>query len=274
MGGPMAGHLVRAGYEVTVWNRTPAKSEPLRHMGADVAKNLAALAVDQDAIFLCVSRSEDVVGCLDQMQANARSNTVFVDHSTIAPDIAVDLGARDIRFIDAPITGGSMGAANGTLTIFCGGSEEDFREVEPVMAAYGRRVAHVGPNGAGQMMKMVNQIAVGGALMALCESLAFAEKAGLDLAVTKELVGSGAGGSWAFENYGPKILNQDWTPGFTVVNQRKDFGYCRQAAARIGAVLPGTEVVDALLANLESDGRGQDTTAALFEVLLEMPPAQ
>jgi 3-hydroxyisobutyrate dehydrogenase-like beta-hydroxyacid dehydrogenase len=110
--------------------------------------------------------------------------------------------------------------------------------------------------------------------MALCESLAFAEKAGLALAVTKELVGSGAGGSWAFENYGPKILNQDWTPGFSVVNQRKDFGYCRQAAARIGAVLPGTEVVDALLAKLESDGRGQDTTAALFEVLLEMPPAQ
>jgi 3-hydroxyisobutyrate dehydrogenase-like beta-hydroxyacid dehydrogenase len=166
-----------------------------------------------------------------------------------------------------------MGAINGTLTIFCGGSEDDFAEAEPVLAAYGRRVAHVGPNGAGQMMKMVNQIAVGGALMAICEALAFADKAGLDLAVTKDLVGSGAGGSWAFENYGPKILNRDWTPGFSVINQRKDFGYCREAAAEIGASLPGTEVVDRLLAVLEQAGRGQDTTAALFEVLMEMPPA-
>jgi 3-hydroxyisobutyrate dehydrogenase len=273
MGGPMAGHLVRAGYEVTVWNRTPAKAEPLRHMGAEVAKNLAALAPDQDAIFLCVSRSEDVEACLEQLLPNARSNTIFVDHSTIAPDVAKRLGAGDFHFVDAPITGGSMGAINGTLTIFCGGTEEDFSEVEPILAAYGRRVAHVGPSGAGQMMKMVNQIAVGGALMALCESLAFAAKAGLDLGVTKELVGSGAGGSWAFENYGPKILNQDWTPGFSVINQRKDFGYCRQAAAEIGAVLPGTEVVDRLLAVLEQDGRGQDTTAALYEVLLELTPA-
>ncbi len=160
-----------------------------------------------------------------------------------------------------------MGAQNGTLTIFCGGSEEDFSFAAPILGAYGRRVERVGGPGAGQMMKMANQIAVGGALLALCESLAFAKRAGLDLKQAHALIGSGAAGSWAFENYGPKILNQDWAPGFSIKNQRKDFGYAFEAAEKIGALIPGTILTDELLELLQNEGRGEETTAALFDLM-------
>lgn len=163
-----------------------------------------------------------------------------------------------------------MGAQNGQLTIFCGGSEADVEDARPLMNCFAKRVERVGGPGAGQMAKMANQIAVGGALLALCESLSFAKKAGLDVAQIRELVGGGAGGSWAFEFYGPKILNQDWTPGFSVKNQRKDFAYCLDAANQVDASLPGTQLVDQLLSLLEEEGHGEWTTAALYEVMLRM----
>jgi len=275
MGKPMAGHLLAAGHQVTVWNRTAGRGESLRAQGATFAVELAEVGPSADVIMLCVRGTEDVEECLAELYSTAAPGTLFVDHSTISPEGAVKIGEatrnRGFRFIDAPVTGGSMGAEKGTLTIFVGATDADAEEAIPLLAAYGRRVAHVGPVGAGQMMKMANQIAVGGAVLALCESLNFAAKAGLDLAVTKELLGTGGGGSWAFENYGPKILNHDWTPGFSAANQRKDFGYCREAAEKIGAALPGTLVIDRLLAELEADGRGQDTTAAVFEVLRDLP---
>lgn len=271
MGGPMASHLARGGVDTTVWNRTASKTIGPSRVGAAVAPSLATLATDADVIFTCVGTTEDVRSCLEQMLVTARPGTLFVDHSTISP-----LGAKEIhdwlagegmRFLDAPITGGSVGAENGTLTIFCGGSDEDFGEALTLMSRYSKRAELVGGPGAGALMKMANQIAVGGALMGLCESLAFAEKAGLDLALTRDVVGSGAAGSWAFENYGPKILNRDWKPGFSVDNQTKDFGYCFESASELGLSLPGTEVVDRLLRVLKEAGRGGDTTAALFEVL-------
>ncbi len=195
-----------------------------------------------------------------------------MDHSTIAPPAAAaihaDLSARGHRFVDAPITGGSMGAQKGQLTIFLGGDQADCEEALPVVAAYAKRAERVGGPGAGQMAKMANQIAVAGVLIGLCESLSFAQKAGLDVAQIKDLVGGGAAGSWAFENYGPKILTRDWTPGFTVRNQRKDFGYCKEAARVVHAAIPGTMLVDELLAKLEAEGHPDWTTAALFEVLL------
>lgn len=162
-----------------------------------------------------------------------------------------------------------MGAQRGQLTIFCGGDEADVRRAIGITKPYSKRSERVGGPGAGQMMKMVNQIAVAGALLALCEGLAFAEKAGLDLAQTRELVGSGAAGSWAFENYGPKILNRDWTPGFTIENQLKDLQYCLSSAEDIGAAIPGAELVNRLLDEMRSRGEGGKTTAALFEYLEE-----
>jgi 3-hydroxyisobutyrate dehydrogenase-like beta-hydroxyacid dehydrogenase len=265
----MAGHLAEAGHDVTVWNRTASKAEPLAGKGARIAKDLGELGANSDILFICVNRSEDVAECIQSM--NLRSGALVVDHSTIAPSAAQSihdkLAEENVRFVDAPITGGSMGAQKGQLTIFCGGAEEDIEEAMPFMQCYAKRAERVGGPGAGQMMKMANQIAVGGALLALCESLSFCKKAGLDLRLAHDMIGGGAAGSWAFQNYGPKVLERDWSPGFSVKNQRKDFAYCRDAADQIGAVIPGTDLVDRLLAEVPDV---EWTTAALYDVLLEM----
>lgn len=271
MGGQMAAHVFRAGHQLKVWNRSPERRKPLAEIGVHVAESLEDLARTCDTIAICVNRTEDVEQCLAEIQPVAMPGTLIVDHTTILPTAAVDMHARmrshGLRFVDAPITGGSMGAKNGTLTIFCGGEELAVEAAMPLMRCYAKSAERVGGPGAGQMMKAVNQIAVAGALLALCESLAFAEKSGLDLEQCKRLVGSGAAGSWAFENYGPKILNRDWSPGFTVDNQLKDLDYCREMAEQIGAHIPGTRLTADLLGRLQSAGRGSDTTAALFEVL-------
>lgn len=275
MGGPMAGHLLKAGHKVAVWARTPAKAEALAKEGATIAKSLEELAERCETIFLCVTKSEDVEELSIKLSQNAPAGSIIVDHSTISPKTAKEihdrLAQKGIGFVDAPITGGSMGAQKGTLTIFCGGKTAHIDQTIPLMQAYAKRAEQVGGPGAGQMMKMVNQIAVGGALIALCEALSFAKKAGLDLAQARDMVGSGAAGSWAFENYGPKILAGDWSPGFSIANQAKDFGYCEEAAHEIGAAVPGTQLVHRLLQEMIEEGRGQETTCALYEKMLRMP---
>lgn len=274
MGGAMARHLVTKGFPTIVWNRTPARTEPLWAMGARVASSLSELAASCETICVCVNRTEDVHEVMAAMTPSARQGTLFVDHSTIAVSAAEGLhralSEQHLRFVDAPITGGSMGAEAGTLTILCGGREEDVEAARPVLQAYGKRIERVGNGGTGQAMKMVNQVAVGGALLGLCEALSFAKKLGLDLAQTREVVGSGAAGSWAFERYGPKILAEDWSPGFSIVNQRKDFGYCLEAAEGCDAALPGTRLVDRLLGLLEEEGHGEWTTAALYAKMREL----
>jgi 3-hydroxyisobutyrate dehydrogenase-like beta-hydroxyacid dehydrogenase len=220
MGAPMAGHILNGGVPLIVFNRTPAKADSLVERGAIRAGSLAELGRKCGIVFLCVNRSEDVRACLDELIQDAAAGTLFVDHSTISPKAAVeiheDLKEQGFRFVDAPITGGSMGAQIGALTIFCGGEERVVTEAMPTMQHYAKRAERVGGPGAGQMMKMANQIAVGGALLALCEALSFAQKAGLDLFQTRELLSGGAAGSWAFEHYGPKILARDWSPGFSI----------------------------------------------------------
>jgi 3-hydroxyisobutyrate dehydrogenase-like beta-hydroxyacid dehydrogenase len=273
MGGPMAGHLLTGGNEVTVWNRSTAKSEPLKAQGAVVADDLKHLAENCDVIFTCVGRSEDVAEVVRAMSPHAKPNTLFVDHSTIEPSMArilhSELMQQNLRFVDAPITGGSMGAKNGTLTIFCGGDHDDVAHAMTIMLPYTKRAERVGDSGSGQVMKLANQIAVGGALLGLCESIAFAKKAGLDIHQAHSMIGGGAGGSWAFDNYGAKILNEDWTPGFSVKNQRKDFGYCESAANDLGIDIAMTMLANRLLAELQKQGREEDATAALYEVYLK-----
>ena len=272
MGGPMAGHLIKGGHDVTVWNRTAGKTENLTSQGARAATDLKDLAQTCDFIFTCVGRSEDVAEVVHAMAPHAKPGTLFVDHSTIEPSMAItlhsELKAKGLKFVDAPITGGSMGAKNGTLTIFCGGDHDDVASAMNVMLPYAKRAERVGESGAGQVMKLANQIAVGGALMGLCESLAFAKKAGLDINQAHSMIGGGAGGSWAFENYGAKILHEDWSPGFSVKNQRKDFGYCEAAAMDLGIEISMTELANRLLAELQKAGREEDATAALYEVYL------
>lgn len=267
----MAGHLLTSGADLSVWNRTPGKSDALAQQGAKVASSLEEIGSVCEAVILCVNRTEDVQEVLTGMAANARPNTLVIDHSTIAPSAAqaieVDLRQRGLRFVDAPITGGSMGAQKGQITVFLGGSEEDCNQAAELIKPYTKRSERMGPPGSGQMAKMANQIAVGGALIGLCECLSFAQKAGLNLEQVKDMVGGGAGGSWAFDNYGPKVLARDWSPGFSIKNQRKDFAYCREAAAAIHAAIPATDLVDRLLAVLQEEGRGEQATAALFEAL-------
>ena len=273
MGGPMAGHLITGGHDVIVWNRSPGKSEMLRHQGAKVASTLKEVAEHADFIFSCVGRSEDVAEVVREMAPYAKPGTIFIDHSTIEPSMAKtlyeELKDKDLHFVDAPITGGSAGAKNGTLTIFCGGDHDSVASAMNVMLPYTKRAERVGESGQGQVMKLANQIAVGGALNGLCESLAFATKAGLDITQAHSMIGGGAGGSWAYENYGRMILNHDWTPGFSVKNQRKDFGYCEAAADEIGIDIPMAKLVNELLKRLQDAGRQEDTTAALYEVYLE-----
>ena len=274
MGAPMAGHLMTAGNPVVVWNRTKSKSQALHDKGARVAESIAELATLCPVVCICVNRAEDVDWVVSNMCQSAAKGSLFIDHSTISPHaaalIAEELHVFGQRFMDAPVTGGSVGAQNGTLTIFCGGDKADFVEAEPILKAYGKTVAHIGGHGAGQKTKMANQIAVGGSLLALCESLSFAQKAGLDVAQTLELISKGAAGSWAMDNYGPKIVKKDWSPGFSIKNQRKDFEYCMDAAESCDAAVPGTHLVDSLLERLEKSGRSEEATAALYEAMLEM----
>lgn len=274
MGGPMASHVLSGGFELVVWNRSPEKTEALARRRVEVAPDLETLGATCSQVFLCVTRTEDVRECLDALVVRARPGTLFVDHSTISPTGAIaiheDLASKGFAFVDAPITGGSAGAQRGALTIFCGGSEVDVRAAMPVLNTYSRRAERVGGPGAGQMMKMANQIAVGGALLGLCESLSFAAKAGLDVKQAHELIGSGAAGSWAFEHYGPMILAEDWRPGFSVANQRKDFGYVIEAAEAVDAATPGTATVDRLLKRLADEGHGDWTTAGLFDAMKRM----
>ena len=269
MGLPMGGHLLSAYGELYIWSRNPESGASLsRATRMDSLRDLAAAC---DVVVLCVNRTEDVRELAEGLASCARPGLLIIDHSTISPQGAREIGAflnkSGVRFVDAPITGGSMGAQSGLLTIFCGGSEDDCAKAIEVIKPYAKRAERVGPQGAGQMAKMANQIAVASMLLGLCECLSFAEKAGLDLEQMRDMIGGGAGGSWGFPNYGPRILRRDWSPGFSIKNQRKDFGYCREAAEELQAQIPGTLLVDDLLKVLQDEGRGEEATTALFEVL-------
>ena len=264
MGARMAGHLAKQ-FDVTVWNRTREKAEAVD--GVKVADTLADLGKACDAIFLCVSRTEDVREVLSELKPHLRGDVLIVDHSTIEPRAAKELAQEFGRFVDAPVTGGEKGAIDGSLTIFCGGAEADIEQAMPFMEAYGKRVRRVGDSGLGQMMKMANQISVVGCVLAMAECLAFAERSGMDLAETIELVGSGAGGSWSLAHYGPKVLERDWSPGFSIDLQQKDLGYALDAAREMGLELPGSELIHRLFSKLQAEGRGGQATPALFEVI-------
>ena len=271
MGAPMAGHLLKANGSLMVWSRRPEQTKELEQRVAVRADSVRELASKCDVVVLCVNRTEDVEGIAREIKDGAHAGCVIIDHSTISPHGAKDIEStmRDagLHFVDAPITGGSMGAQSGQLTIFCGGSDEDCAKAIEVIKPYSKRAERVGGPGAGQMAKMANQIAVAGMLIGLCECLSFADKAGLDLEQMRDMIGGGAGGSWGFPNYGPRILKRDWSPGFSIKNQRKDFAYCRDAAEELGANIPCTELVDDLLKVLQDEGRGEEATTALFEVL-------
>ena len=272
MGYPMAGHLAAAGHAVRVYNRTAAKAERwvAEHKGK-AAPTPAQAADGADIVLACVGRDADVEavtrgpdGAFQAMKPGA----VFVDHTTASADIARSLAAEaeaaGLGFVDAPISGGEQGAKNGQLTIMCGGSEAAFAKSEPVMAVYARQCRLLGPAGAGQLTKMVNQICIAGAVQGLSEALSFARAAGLDPQAVVEVISKGAAQSWQMENRHKTMLAGEYDHGFAVEWMRKDLGICLAAARGNGASLPVAALVDQFYAEVESMNGARWDTSSLF----------
>ena len=277
MGYPMAGHLARAGHEVTVFNRTREKAERwvAEHDGR-MAETPAQAAAGAEFVFACVGADDDLRqvtngegGAFHGMEKGA----VFVDHTTASADVARELFAaareRGLHFIDAPVSGGQQGAEQGVLTVMCGGEEEAFARAEPVIAAYARRVRLMGPAGAGQLTKMVNQICAAGLIQALAEGIHFAKRAGLDVDAVLDVISKGAAQSWQMENRGPTMARGEFDFGFAINWMRKDLAICMEEARRTGASLPITTLVDQFYAQLQARGAGRQDTSALIRLLEE-----
>ncbi len=272
MGAGMANNIISAGHPLTVWNRTPAKADHVK--GAAVASTLRQLGSECDIVFVCVSDTPDVEEVVGGPQGliEAMDGGIIVDHSTISPaatrSLAELAGSAGITWIDAPVSGGSEGAANGTLAVMAGGHEEALARVRPFMDAYAKTVVHVGSEpGSGQMAKVVNQTLVVLNQLAVSEALLLADAAGLDLTATLEAVRGGAAGSWMLSNRGPQMIERDWTPGFTIDLQQKDLRLVLESADELGIPMPGVALVFQLYRSLQKRGLGGDGNHALVKAL-------
>jgi 3-hydroxyisobutyrate dehydrogenase len=275
MGYPMAGHLARAGHAVTVYNRTTAKAEAWAAAeGGRFAATPREAAVGADIVFACVGNDDDlrsVVLGADGAFAGMAPGAVFVDHTTASAAVARELHAaareRGLHFIDAPVSGGQAGAVNGALTVMCGGDAEPFERIQPVALHFARAVTRLGESGAGQLAKMVNQIAIAGLVQGLAEALAFGQKAGLDMPRVLEVIGKGAAQSWQMDNRGPTMLQDRFDFGFAVDWMRKDLGLVLDEARRNGAQLPVTALVDQFYAEVQRLGGQRWDTSSLIKRL-------
>jgi len=274
MGSGMARNLVDKGHDVVVWNRTREKMAPLVDAGATAAGSPAEVATEAPVVLICVSDTPDVDevvtgegGIVEGLQAGS----LVVDHSTISPAttkrLAEAVGAKGASWLDAPVSGGSEGAQQGTLSIMVGGDGDQLRRVHPYLEAYGTTITHVGPVGAGQGVKLVNQILVVVTQLAVSEALLFAEAGDLDLARTLDAVKGGAAGSWMLANRGPQMIVRDWRPGFTIDLQEKDLRLVLEAADQLAVPLPGTALVFQLYRALQSRGLGAEGNHALVKAL-------
>lgn len=274
MGTGMAANLLKAGFNLTVWNRTPARMEPLMAAGAGGASSPADVAAHSTIVITCVSDTPDVTEVVlgpQGVQEGVRPGTLLIDCSTISPqatrDIAARLAEKEARMLDAPISGGSEGAAKGTLSIMVGGDAADFERALTILQAMGKTITHVGPQGAGQMVKLVNQILVVGTMQAVAEALLFADAGGLDLDKTLAAVSGGAAGSWMLSNRGPQVIARDWRPGFTIDLQQKDLRLVLEAADQLGAPVPGTAQIFQYYRSLQERGLGGEGNHALVRAL-------
>lgn len=274
MGLGMARNLLKAGFTVRAWNRTSSKTDTLVAEGAEAGSSPADVAAHSDIIVTCVSDTPDVEHViLDEggVIHGAKAGSLVIDCSTISPQatqvIAAKLAEKGIHMLDAPISGGSEGAAKGTLSIMVGGAAEDFERAMPVFAAMGKTITHVGATGAGQTVKLVNQVLVVGNCLAMCEALMLAQAGGVDLQKTFDAISKGAAGSWMFTNRAPQIINRDWRPGFTVALQQKDLRLVLQAADQLGVPLPGTALIFQMYRTLEALGNSQEGNHALVKAL-------
>ncbi len=277
MGRGMAGCLLRDGHEVAVWNRTRSRTDDLVAAGADIADTPAELAAECDIIFVCVSDTPDVeeVALGDGgLIHGLTSGKLVVDHSTISASATRRLAAAvseiGADWIDAPVSGGSEGAVNGTLSIMIGGEADHVERARPYMESYGTSITHVGPIGAGQMVKQVNQVLVVVNGLAVSEALLLAKAGGLDLDATIAAVKGGGAGSWMLANRGPQIVDRDWRPGFTIDLQQKDLRLVLESADELAVPLPATSLVFQMYRALQRRGLGEEGNHALVKALEEM----
>jgi 3-hydroxyisobutyrate dehydrogenase-like beta-hydroxyacid dehydrogenase len=272
MGFPMAGHLKAKGYDVTVYNRTGAKAQDwaAKH-GGKSAPTPAAAAKDADFVMTMVGNDKDVEEVIlgkDGALAGMKKGAILVDHTTASADVARKVYAaakeKGIPFIDAPVSGGQAGAEKGSLTVMCGGDKEPFERAKPVMDSYGRAVTLLGPAGAGQLTKMVNQICIASLVQGLSEGIAFAEKAGLDAELVLEVISKGAAQSWQMENRGKTMHARKFDFGFAVDWMRKDLGICIAESKRNGAKLPVTATVLGYYDEVSKSGGSRWDTSSLI----------
>ena len=276
----MAGHLVRAGHRVCVYNRTASKASQWADEYADGPGKATSAATPREAaegaaiVFCCVGNDADlrsVVLGSDGAFAGMARGALFVDHTTASADVARELaktGAEaGLRFIDAPVSGGQAGAVNGLLTVMCGGAQKDFDEAQPVAMAFSRAFTRIGETGAGQLAKMVNQICIAGLVQGLSEGIAFGKAAGIDMKTVLEVIGKGAAQSWQMDNRGKTMIDDQFEFGFAVDWMRKDLGLCLSEAKRNGASLPVTALVDQFYGDVQKLGGSRWDTSSLIKRL-------
>ncbi|HRO57908.1 MAG TPA: NAD(P)-dependent oxidoreductase [Burkholderiaceae bacterium] len=275
MGYPMAGHLARAGHQVTVYNRTAAKAgQWVDEYGGRAASTPRQAAADADIVFCCVGNDDDLRSVVlgeHGALAGMKAGTLFVDHTTASAQVARELheiaGQKNLGFVDAPVSGGQAGAVNGVLTVMCGGDPASFERIRPVASAFARAITLVGPPGAGQLAKMVNQICIAGLVQGLSEAVNFGTAAGIDMKLVLEVIGKGAAQSWQMDNRGTTMVDDEFDFGFAVDWMRKDLGLCLDEAKRNGAPLPVTALVDQFYGDVQRMGGGRWDTSSLIRRL-------
>ena len=269
MGYPMAGHLQAKGHSVTVYNRTTAKAEAwAKQHGGAYGKTVEDAVINAELVLMCVGNDKDLIEVGGAALAAMQPGTILVDHTTASADVARQLyeGARGkgIQFIDAPVSGGQAGAEKGQLTVMCGGDQAAFDAAKPIIDCFAKATTLMGPSGAGQLTKMVNQICIAGLVQALSEGLAFAEKAGLDGNLVLDVISKGAAQSWQMENRGKTMLKREFNFGFAVDWMRKDLGICMEEAKRNGAKLPLTTTIDQFYDEVQAAGGKRFDTSSLI----------
>jgi 3-hydroxyisobutyrate dehydrogenase-like beta-hydroxyacid dehydrogenase len=277
MGSGMVKNLASKGHTVRVWSRSEGKAaEFARSLNIEHAKTLKDLAACSSILMLCVTNTHDVRQVVDEAASSLKKGSLVIDCSTISPkateEIAANLRGQDIGFVDAPVSGGSEGAAQGTLAVMAGGTEDDFNRARPILEAFGTRITHMGLAGKGQVTKLLNQILVVVNMLAVSEALMFGKGAQLDLKKAVAAVESGAGGSWMLSKRAPQVLDNYWKPGFSIDLQQKDVDLVLEYAGELGVPLLATAMIRQFYARLQKEGKGGLGNHALIQALGSLMP--
>lgn len=274
MGAAMAANIARGGFPLTVWNRTPGKAGPLRALGASEARHPAEVARSSDIVVICVADTPDVEAVVfgpDGLATGLAAGSLVIDCSTISPSatrtIAERLRTRGVAFLDAPVSGGSEGARDGTLTIFVGGEASDLDRARPVLERLGRTITHVGPVGAGQVTKAVNQVMIAGTYLSVAEGIVLAIRAGLDPSIVVAALAGGAARSWVLENRSERMIVNDYPLGFRVALHRKDLAIALDLARDVGAALPVAAWCEQVETALVATGHGDEDLSAVARTI-------